>query len=255
MRALLDLLLCEFQKLKRKKFIQLTIGAAALFPIPLTILMARDSQTFDQLFRAGVLFGDLLFLPCVLGIIASMLFLMERDNDTLKNLLVIPLSKTKILFSKLAVLLGLSVLYSVAGLGASLVGGLIVGNVNGLFIHLAVSALLGVFVLIATLPVIMVILVSNKSYIFSIILSFAYAVISFAIAMMFGSNPEIVNAAASILPIPMVMKWYLGALPVEGALAYILPYTISLPAMLGTMVLYGGAFSALSAFFYKKNTM
>ena len=59
---MLDLLLCEFQKLKRKKFIQLTIGAAVLFPIPITILMARDSQTFDQLFRAGILFGDLLFL-------------------------------------------------------------------------------------------------------------------------------------------------------------------------------------------------
>ncbi len=250
---MLDLLLCEFQKLKRKKFIQLTTGAAVLFPIPITILMARDSQTFDQLFRAGILFGDLLFLPCVLGVIASMLFLMERDNDTLKNLLVIPISKTKILFSKLGVLLGMSVLYSVVGLGASLVGGLIVGNINDVPIRLAVSALLGVFVLIATLPVIMVILVSNRSYIFSIILSFAYAVISFAISMMFGSNPEMVNYIASILPIPLIMKWCLGALPVEDALSYILPYTISLPAIIGMMALYGGAFSALSAFFYKRS--
>lgn len=156
----------RISKTKAQKFIQLTIGAAVLFPIPITILMARDSQTFDQLFRAGILFGDLLFLPCVLGVIASMLFLMERDNDTLKNLLVIPISKTKILFSKLGVLLGMSVLYSVVGLGASLVGGLIVGNINDVPIRLAVSALLGVFVLIATLPVIMVILVSNRSYIF-----------------------------------------------------------------------------------------
>lgn len=250
-----DLLLCEFQKLKRKKFIRLTIGAAALFPIPVTILMARDRQTFDQLFRAGVLFGDFLFLPCVLGVIASMLFLMERDNDTLKNLLVIPISKTKILFAKLGVLLGLSVLYSVAGLGASLAGGLIVGNVDDVPARLAVSVLLGVFVMIATLPVIMVILVSSRSYIFSIILSFAYAVISFAVSMAFGASPETMNSAASVLPIPLVMKWYLGALPVEDALSYILPYTIPLSSVTGMMILYGCAFSALSAFFYKKSAV
>lgn len=33
----------------------------------------------------------------------------------------------------------------------------------------------------------------------------------------------------------------------------ILPYTISLPAIIGMMALYGGAFSALSAFFYKRS--
>ena len=71
---MLNLVRCEFQKLKRKRFIQLTIAAACLFPIPLIIAMAKDDQPFIQLFRAVVLFADLLFLPCVLGIIASMLF-------------------------------------------------------------------------------------------------------------------------------------------------------------------------------------
>ncbi len=250
---MLNMISCEFQKLKRKKFIQLTIGAAVLFPIPLTILMARDSQSFDQLFRAAVLFGDLLFLPCVLGIIASMLFLMERDNDTLKNLLVIPVSKTNILFAKLFVLLGLSLIYSVAGLGASLIGGLIVGSVDGVLMRLGISVALGIFVLIASLPVIMIILVSNRSYIFSIILSFAYAVISFTITMMFTSTPEMVDSIASILPIPLIMKWYLGVVPVEEALSYVLPYTIDWLHTIGIMVAYGCVFSLLSMFFYKKS--
>lgn len=253
MRELLDLVACEFQKLKRKKFVQLTIGAAILFPMVLTLLMAKDSQTFDQLFRAVFLLGDLLFLPCVLGVIATMLFLMKRDNDTLKNLLVIPVSKTKILFSKLCVLLGLSVLYSVAGLGASLVGGLIVGNVNHVLLRLGVSVCSGIFVLIGTLPVIMIILISNRSYIFSIILSFAYAVVSFAITMMFGTSPESLDALASLLPIPLVMKWYLGVMPVEDALSYILPYTEPMPYMIGIMVVYGCVFSFLAMFFYKKS--
>lgn len=250
---LLNLIFCEFQKLKRKRFIQLTIGAAVLFPVPLTILMAKDGQTFDQLFRAGVLFGDLLFLPCVLGVIAAMLFLIERDNDTLKNLLVIPISETKIVVSKLCVLLGLSVIYSTAGLGASLIGGLIVRNVSNVSAYLRISVLSGVFILIATLPVIMVILISNKNYIFSVIVSFIYAVISFAITMMFGSNPEATNSVASVLPVPLFMKWYLGAMPVETSLSYILPYTISFSQFCGIMLLYAGVFIGLSVFFYKRS--
>ena len=250
---MLDLIACEFQKLKRKKFVQLTIGAAVLFPMVLTLLMARDSQTFDQLFRAVFLLGDLLFLPCVLGVIATMLFLMERDNDTLKNLLVIPVSRSRILFSKLCVLLGLSVIYSVAGLGASLAGGLIVGNVNHVLLRLGVSVCLGIFVLIGTLPVIMVILISNRSYIFSIILSFAYAVVSFAITMMFGTSPELVDNLASVLPIPLIMKWYLGVMPVEDALSYILPYTKPTPYMIGIMAVYACVFSLLSIFFYRRS--
>ena len=252
---MLKLISCEVQKLKRKKFIQLAIGAAVLFPIPITILMARDSQTFDQLFRACVMFGDLLFLPCVLGVIAAMLFLMEQDNDTLKNLLVIPISRTKIVLSKLCVLLGLSVLYSVAGLGASLIGGVIVGHVGDLLLRFGISICLGLFVLIATLPVISLILINNKSYIFAIILSFAYAVISFAITMMFSSSPEALNSIASILPIPLIMKWYLGALPVEAALSYIVPYTISLPLISGIMILYGSIFLILSVSLYKRSTI
>ncbi len=250
---MLDLIVCEFQKLKRKKFVQLTVGASVLFPMVLTLLMSRDSQTFDQLFRAVFLLGDLLFLPCVLGVIATMLFLMERDNDTLKNLLVIPVSKAKLLFAKLCVLLGLSVLYSVSSLGASLVGGLIVGNVNHVLLRLGVSVCLGIFVLIGTLPVIMVILIGNKSYIFSIILSFAYAVINFAITMMFGTSPALMDGLASVLPIPLIVKWYLGVMPVEDALSYILPYTEPTAYIIGIMAVYACVFSFLSMFFYRKS--
>ena len=249
---MLDLIGCEFQKLKRKKFIQLTMAAAFLFPIPLTILMAKDRMAFDQLFRANVLMADMLLLPCVLGIIASMLFFMERDNDTLKNLLAIPVSKTKILLAKLSVLLTLSVIYSVAGLGATLLGGAIVGNVEGVLYRLLISVLLGILVLIATLPAITVIVAKNKSYIFSIIVAFAYTIVSFAVTMMFGSNPEAVNSVASILPIPIIQKWYLNVIPVEEALSYILPFTLTTPVCFGIMGLYGAVFTMASSFFYTR---
>jgi len=254
-RELLDLLICEFSKIKRQKFIQFSLMASFLFPIPLTIIMAKDRMSFDQLFRANMMFGELLLLPCILGIIASILFLMERDNDTLKNLVTIPVSRTKIVLAKLFVITILSVLYSVATLGATVIGGLIVGGVKGVLFRLGISIVLGILIAIATFPVVIVIIHFNKSYIFSIIVSFIYAVVSFVITMMLSSSPETVNAIASILPIPIILKWYLPLFPIEDALAYIKPYLITTPACFGILALYAFVSVCLTVYIYKRKEL
>lgn len=251
MKELLNLVRCEFQKLKRKRFIQLTIAAACLFPIPLMIAMAKDEQPFIQLFRAVVLFADLLFLPCVLGIIASMLFSMEQDNDTLKNLLAIPVSKTKIYLTKLTVLFLLSLIYSLAAYGASLIGGLIVGEVSDVLFLLLVSTGLGIFVFLATIPVIAIIIICNKSSVFSIIVAFIYAVVGFALVQTIGRGSAF-DMLTSILPICITGKWYFGIVPVEQALSYILPHTLSTPVAAGLLTTYGIAFALLSLFRYRR---
>lgn len=249
---MLDLVICEFAKLKRLKFVQLSLLAAFLFPFPLTILMATDDMGFDQLFRANFIFGELLLLPCILGIIASMLFFMERDNETLKNLITIPVSRRNIVIAKLAVIVILAVLYSVAGLGASILGGFIVGSVEGIFYRLLASVVLGVFIAIATFPIILIIVYFNKSFMFSIIASFLYATLSFAVTMIFSASPETINAVASVLPISVVFKWYLTLFPVEEALSYILPYTSSTLEIFSMMIIYMVIFISLATFIYKK---
>ncbi|QQK81466.1 ABC transporter permease [Salicibibacter cibi] len=249
---MLDLVICEFAKLKRLKFVQLSLMAAFLFPFPLTILMATDDMGFDQLFRANFMFGELLLLPCILGIIASMLFFMERDNETLKNLITIPIPRRNIIIAKLFVIVILAVLYSVAGLGASILGGFIVGSVDGIFYRLVISIVLGVFIAIATFPIILVIVYFNKSFIFSIIASFLYAAISFAVTMIFSSSPETINAVASILPISIVFKWYLTLFPVEDALSFLLPYTFSTLETSSIMLIYAVIFISIATFIYKK---
>ena len=91
---MLKLIKCEFLKLKRKKFIPLIILAAFLFPIPLTYLMITPSMmerytdradAFDGLFNMVLGYGIQFLLPCIIGVIAAILFFMERDNDTFKN--------------------------------------------------------------------------------------------------------------------------------------------------------------------------
>ena len=97
---MLKLIKCEFTKLKRKRFMLLVSLSAILFPIPLTILMTTPqeiarcgskAEAFDSLFNLVIGNGVQLLLPCVIGIIAAMLFFMERDNDTFKNLGIVHL--------------------------------------------------------------------------------------------------------------------------------------------------------------------
>ncbi|EHB5054277.1 ABC transporter permease [Enterococcus faecalis] len=249
---MLDLLICEFEKLKRRKFVLLTILAAFLFPVPLTYFMVQDKMDFSQLFRANVLMGILLLLPIVLGIIASILFLSERDNDTLKNILTIPVSKSKLLAAKLGVLFILGVFYTMAGLGATLIGGILTGKVTHLPLYIGVSIVLGLTVMIATLPIVIIIVASNKSYVFSIIVSVVYSIIGFSICMLFASAPDTVNDFAMIVPVSNILKWYLGIVPMEEGLSYVLPYTISTPVFISIMGFYLLVFGAIASFFYKR---
>ena len=110
---MLKLIKCEFLKLKRKKFIPLIILAAFLFPIPLTYLMTTPSMmerytdqadAFDGLFNMVLGYGIQFLLPCIIGVIAAILFFMERDNDTFKNLRTIPVTSTQMVLAKIIVL-------------------------------------------------------------------------------------------------------------------------------------------------------
>lgn len=116
---MLNLIRCEFWKLKRKMFVQLVLAASFLFPIPLTAIIyylntaqdkyATKAAAFDALWQSVIGFGMLLLLPCILGIVAALLFFMERDNDTFKNLRTIPVTSSQMVFAKCIVLLFLSV--------------------------------------------------------------------------------------------------------------------------------------------------
>lgn len=85
MRGLLKLIICEFAKLKRKKFVLLVILSAFLFPVPLTVMMTMpqmagryesDTEVFNACFQFIMGYGVELLMPCVIGIIAAMLFFM-----------------------------------------------------------------------------------------------------------------------------------------------------------------------------------
>ena len=174
-------------KLKRKHFVSFVIFAALLFPIPFTALVLAGSMGnftgFEAVFGLLVTMGMPIMLPAVLGIIAAMLFFMERDNDTLKNLRIIPTSPAKIATAKIAVLYILGLIFCLCHHGFvngwRLIAGSELTNIGGNFGIAIITALLYTT---SILPVVIAIVGFNRSYIFSVILTFFYTMFDFMLA-------------------------------------------------------------------------
>ncbi len=186
---MLKMLDAEFKKIKRQKFILLTILAACLFPIPLTVLIVHVKLSYDVLFMFALEFGFFLVLPIVLGIIATILFRMENENGTLKNLCIIPISKWKLLCTKVLVIYILAAFYGIAAIGATVVGGLFAGNVSDIPLKLAISLGMSVLIATASLPMIAAAVAFQKNYILPILCSVIYTVFNFAFSVMMLKVP------------------------------------------------------------------
>lgn len=208
---MLKLIECEFWKLKRKHFVSFVIFAALLFPIPFTALVLAGSvgnfTGFDAVFGLLVTLGEPVMLPIVLGIVAAMLFFMERDNDTLKNLHTIPVSPAKIASAKIAVLFILGFIYSLATLLSSMIGGM------------------------------------NRSYIFSIILTFFYTMFDYMLAYggQFASKEPAMKLISNIFPAPTIYRWQAAQFvsPDSPAYAIIEPYFLPLWIVVMTIFIIG----------------
>ncbi|MFD3156920.1 ABC transporter permease [Haloimpatiens sp. FM7330] len=203
---MLDLMICEFQKLKRKKFIIFATLAAFLFPIPMTAFAIRQHWNYEELFNIILGFGHFVLLIPVLCIVETMLLFMERDNSTMKNLLTIPISRTKIIIIKLLILLIVSVLYAVTAMIASLMGAAIVGvSVSNVLQKLLLSVVVGIMTMIASLPCVTLIVWCNKNNIISLIISFLYTIIGFIIGIDPKGAPGL--NLSTLLPVGMISRW------------------------------------------------
>ncbi len=179
---MLKLILCEFQKLKRRHFLLLAALAACLFPFPVTILV-KGSETIDGsfdtiLFMLMTWISVPLMVPALAGITASMLFNMERDNGTLKNLYAIPISWRHLAGAKIAVIFTLSVIFTMTTYLAALIAAALTGaSVTGIAAKLCASFLVGIFYASITLPAVFFVIWFNRNTVFSTLSAIVYAAI------------------------------------------------------------------------------
>lgn len=252
---MLKLILCEFQKLKRRRFIALSMGIAFLFPVPMLFLAIRQNLSFAVLFRMVFIFGEILFLPCVLGVLSTMIFLPETENDVLKNILTIPVSKTRIFVSKCITLMILSIIYCLAELSISLVASCFAGEVMQVTSFIWFSILSGIFMFSASLPVIVFVAAFGKNIVISNIVSFIYGVICFALVFLcMGYGGEaLLKTKITVLPVITVFKWYLGYFPVGADLQNVyMPYAISTAGIMIYMVVFSLVMLSLGTIIYRK---
>ena len=211
---MLNLIRCEFWKLKRKKFVQLVLAASFLFPIPLTAIiyylnMAQDkyvtkAAAFDALWQSVIGLGMLLLLPCILGIVAAILIFMERDNDTFKNLRTIPITSLQMIVVKCIVQLLLSIVFCVSSTVASILCGFVFFGVTDILFKLLFSAIYGLLIAISALPLVLLIIFFSRSYIFSIMLCVFYSVFNLLSAFSMTALPKWLVLT---LPTPSIMMW------------------------------------------------
>lgn len=215
---MLKLIKCEFDKLKRKKFILLVVLSAFLFPVPLTALMTMpqtsgqyDSKIdiFNDYFQFVMGYGVELLLPCVIGVAAAMLFFMERDNDTFKNLRTIPITSTQMVLAKIIVLFFLGIIFSLTSSFVAILCGGIIAEVNSVVYRLLFAVEMGIFITAGTLPLVVLVVFFSRTYVFSVLLCVFYSVLSLTAESSFGALPKLM---CWMMPIPLTTLWSAGNL-------------------------------------------
>ncbi|WP_312943071.1 ABC transporter permease [Oscillibacter sp.] len=210
----------EISKLKRKRMM-LGIFALttllAIFAIERACSISRSSSYMDS-------FGDLytmafknlatVFLPIVLGMFATSFFFDEHINDALKELLITPISKGQLYFSKTITMFLLSLALCLYTYILTILGGFIAGGFPDLNMQTIRQAFIlfaegGILVSLAILPIVFL-AVLGKSYLLPIGAALLYLL------------PVIILPASfmGIHPLPSALCVYSFSSPMAADMVY-----------------------------------
>ena len=176
---MLKLIKCEFLKLKRKPLVFISLLLSVFMPLAYAFFLADVNTDVDavngvmsSLFQLS---AYLLLMP-LLVILASNLLFEELDNDTLKNLVTIPINRTKLVLSKMLVLL----LFAVGFMAVLLFQG---WEPVGFWTLFGVGIEEGLIMWVGALPCILLVVLLNKNYIVSVVITFFYTTANYILSM------------------------------------------------------------------------
>lgn len=238
---MLDLVMCELWKLKRKGLFKIALFTTAIFPF-FNILLLSDGNLADVMSSVREESGFLLLIP-ILVIIAANLFFEEHDNDTLKNLVCVPVPKSRLVIAKVTVLFLFSVAYELLGFCISLMIAFAQGTpLDGWALQLFLTFCTGILLWAAALPCIILVVWCNKSYIISVIIAFFYTLLGFALHLSDAimMKPLGLNIT-TFIPVPMVFRWLYQFKVPEGEVMTefynrLSPYFVSTPMIFTILI-------------------
>ena len=216
---------------------------------------------FDYVYTMTLGYGLVFLLPCLIGVIAAVLFFIERDCDTSKNLRTIPVTNTQLIVAKISVLFIFSTAFClISTLSVAVFCKLFhVGMVYGMLYKILMSLILGVFIAAASLPIVFLIICFNQSFLLSVLLAFFYSIFNWGILGTVGTS---VSAAKitflNTFPVICVMNWTSGSMMEHLQKDNLLPEAYAIVPTTGHTILIVAVTVILSMWliirFYKKWT-
>lgn len=259
---MLNLIICELWKLKRKKLFQAAFLTTFIIPLLYSLLLTNGDLD-DMMSVVREENGFLILIPLSV-VVAAHLFFEENDYDTLKNLMCIPVTKIRLAFAKLFVLLIFDVGYELAGYGATILLAAVSGvSLSGWGLQFFLTFCTGILLWAGTMPCILLVVWFNKSYIISVIIAFAYTVLGYIlhISDMFVMVPLGLNIA-TFLPVPMIFRWLYQFHSLEGGSQITIdfynrfsPYFVSTPVVFAVLVAEAVVCMGLMAKVYQKQNI
>lgn len=208
---MLKLIKCEFWKLKRKPLVFVSLFLSAFIPLAYTIFLADASTDVDavnNMMSCLLQLSGYLFLMPLLIILASNLLFEELDCDTLKNLAAIPVDRTRLVLSKLLVLLLFAVGFMAVGGLVNLAVLLVQGwNPVGFWTLFAAGLEEGLIMWAGALPCILLVVLLDKNYIVSVVITFFYTIVNYILSNndMILAQPFGLNIG-TLLPGPLAFR-------------------------------------------------
>ncbi len=190
---------------------------------------------------SGVIFALCYFRVAhiyIIGVIAAILFFMERDNDTFKNLRTIPVTSTQMVLAKIIVLFLFGIVFCVASTIATILCGFGTLEVYGIGYKLFLAVETGIFITAGTLPLIVLVVFFSKTYVFSILLCVFYSVLNMSATALFDTLPK---TMLWLLPTPLTTFWSAGDMAAHGIkmdleqMTGLIPSTFQVVFILGIM--------------------
>lgn len=185
---MLKLIQTEFMKLRRRKLVWLMLLAALFMPFFALLYFKYFGETgvdpiqFYKLSAFG--YTLLIILPVVLGMLCTMLMHDENQYDMLKQLWIVPVSKTRYFFSKFFVVLIYSICFmlitAVASVMFSVLPGYVAFEWESVLYLLKKCLEIGILTAFAMLPI-LAIAASQKGYILPACITLVYAFLGFMI--------------------------------------------------------------------------
>lgn len=201
---MLNLIKVELLKIKRKYVILAALCTAIVPPMinaVYTFSLPKNStinDSFTDFFMSSFIFTEWILLPCIFCAFEAFIYFTEKENRTLKELMIIPVNKTMFLLTKFFTLVLFSLLFVIITMSCTVIGALpfhytdaSAAQIIKLFI---ISLGTGLLTSFSMQPIMLIIIASRASYILPTCATLIYSISG----MIFASELAGIHPLASV---------------------------------------------------------